>query len=455
MLTVESDESLVCVEVPGKVENPDRLVKMIGGTENLCKTFFDKNRRLELRFRPEDPHCKPTCGERVTSTSYLLRVKVMKRKKGSQGSNTSDDGEEIKLLPEIISPVTITYKFSNLCDFQYLPFQKKKDVSGDGKTFESILDLVRVIKLERADWMTRDLEKTPLFLPPAAFSRMDTVQDYSFRRDVSNLKAVSQMPQNIIGRTRQRRSHHAIFVMYDVDQVPDVPKENASKQIQVKFIQKDDFEKVKLKFQEHPVWSKNALTILADISQERLKYILPAVAYYFTTGPWRNFWVRLGYDPRKDPGAAIYQSLDYRVRVEGGISQKVKAKRNYANYLLPYKATNWSKPKVSLIQCGSELNPKEAKTDSDSNKDNMYLFRPGLVPPYRQMFYMYKHIQVEEAQTLMAASLKPPGSTCDEKNGWYHSGLDAKLRDILTKEIKKVIQAETKLEDLLEDEAEK
>jgi len=44
------------------------------------KTINDKSRRLELRFRPDDPHCKPTCGERVPTTSYLLRVKVMKRK---------------------------------------------------------------------------------------------------------------------------------------------------------------------------------------------------------------------------------------------------------------------------------------------------------------------------------------------------------------------------------------
>ena len=38
------------------------------------------------------------------------------------------------------------------------------------------------------------------------------------------------------------------------------------------------------------------------------------------------------------------------------------------------------------------------------------------------MFYMYKHILVQEAQELMAANLKPPGSTCDEKNGWFNTG---------------------------------
>jgi general transcription factor 3C polypeptide 5 (transcription factor C subunit 1) len=72
--------------------------------------------------------------------------------------------------------------------------------------------------------------------------------------------------------------------------------------------------------------SKNALAAKAQISPDRLKFIIPAVAYYFTTGPWRNLWIRFGYDPRKDRSSAKYQSLDYRVRVEGGITHKVKKK---------------------------------------------------------------------------------------------------------------------------------
>ena len=42
---------------------------------------------------------------------------------------------------------------------------------------------------------------------------------------------------------------------------------------------------------------------------------------------------------------------------------------------------------------------------------------------------------------------KPDGGTCDEKNGWFNLGVDAKLREILTKQIKQVILAETKIED--------
>ena len=60
-------------------------------------------------------------------------------------------------------------------------------------------------------------------------------------------------------------------------------------------------------------------------------------------------WVRFGFDPRATRTSAPYQTLDYRVRLEGGARHKVKAKRSYANYLLPYKAMNWSKPKTSVI----------------------------------------------------------------------------------------------------------
>ena len=55
------------------------------------------------------------------------------------------------------------------------------------------------------------------------------------------------------------------------------------------------------------------------------------------------------YDPREESCASELQTLDYRVRLQGGARHKVKAKRSYANYLLPYKAMNWSKPKTSVI----------------------------------------------------------------------------------------------------------
>jgi len=184
---------------------------------------------------------------------------------------------------------------------------------------------------------------------------------------------------------------------------------------------------------------------------ERLKFMLPALAYYFTTGPWRNQWVRFGYDPRTDPTAAMYQTLDYRVRLQGGARHQVAAKRSYANYLLPYKAMNWSKPKTSVIQktsfpgCepgkgGAGGGVEEGQEEEQQKMKDVYLFREGRIPPYRQMFYQYGDLQVALAQELLASSSRL--DRCDEKSGWFPSGTEERLRDLLTQNINNRISAD-------------
>ena len=50
------------------------------------------------------------------------------------------------------------------------------------------------------------------------------------------------------------------------------------------------------------------------MTPDHYKVVLPTVAYFFTTGPWRSLWVKMGYDPKKDPSAKKYQLVDFRVR---------------------------------------------------------------------------------------------------------------------------------------------
>ena len=67
-------------------------------------------------------------------------------------------------------------------------------------------------------------------------------------------------------------------------------------------------------FEEKPVWSRTALAAhLPSVKLHVISAALPVVAYYFVSGPWRSTWVRFGYDPRTDPRAKIYQTLDVRV----------------------------------------------------------------------------------------------------------------------------------------------
>ena len=48
--------------------------------------------------------------------------------------------EEIKLVPEVVAPVSLTFKFHNLCDFQYLPAVRKKVSRRDNLEFGNLTD---------------------------------------------------------------------------------------------------------------------------------------------------------------------------------------------------------------------------------------------------------------------------------------------------------------------------
>jgi len=459
---------LVCIEYPGLVHNVDKAVATLGGLATIGQVVAEPNRRLELRYRPSDVYCKPACGERHHGSAFLLKVRRMRLKKGREGQGKP----QVKMECKVEGTVEVSYRFTNLCDFQYLPMARNpidEAVNLDNDQTEpvdpvpetpshlSIYDQVYFKRLVDSNWLDTP---APLFIPPAAFSRMDLPQDYQYRREAAaaSEKAVAT-PHNIIGRTRQRRSHHAIFVTFDVEQVPTKPRDVALNQLKLKFIDQERFQLVKEKFSERPAWSKNALNAITRISAERLKFMLPALAYYFTTGPWRNQWIRFGYDPRKHSESSKYQTLDYRVRLQGGARHKVTAKRSYANYLLPYKAINWSKPRTSVINktsfpgaeqmIGEDAEEGEKEKEKNEKLLDVYLFREGRIPPYRQMFYQYGDLQLESVQLMLAACTM--STKCDEKSGWYPSGTEEKLREILTQNINSKLTEERMEEEEEED----
>lgn len=150
-------------------------------------------------------------------------------------------------------------------------------------------------------WLKNDV---PYFLPPAAFSRMDTVQQYIPKTEVNS------SPE----KTRKRRAGFLNFVDFSTQEVPSKPPTGIETAMKVKFIQNVHFEQIRQIFEERPIWSKNAIMYKTKFSSQQLKILLPAVSYYFVNGPWKILWVKLGYDPRNDISARIYQILDYRVR---------------------------------------------------------------------------------------------------------------------------------------------
>lgn len=154
------------------------------------------------------------------------------------------------------------------------------------------------------------------FMPPAAFARMDT-PSRMFRREVPKTSDVAEDKfSELIGRTRTRFRKPAFYIPFSITAaVPLQAPSHLSEFLLLKFVTVEQFNMVKELFNRRPIMTKMFISYETRISNEKLKYIMPLLSYYYTTGPWRVMWVRFGYDPRKDFESRYYQQLDYRARL--------------------------------------------------------------------------------------------------------------------------------------------
>ncbi|KAL1124661.1 hypothetical protein AAG570_001285 [Ranatra chinensis] len=428
----QGSQELVCIEYPGIVNNVDKMLDTLGGLHEVSMVYSERNRRLELRFRPDDIYCKPACGDRSKTNGILLKAKVLRKK----NRMNSEEEETIVKSIEIIGRATTTFKFKSSCDFQFLPME-----IGENGKMESLRHTLIPSRVD-GDHILKWLEEPcKYFLPPAAFSRIDSMSNntYSYRREA---KSEHDTSGALIGRTRKRRSGHAIFVSFNVPNVPVKPREKALKFLELKMLSGHQLETVQKCFKERPIWSKLALMCTTGFQQDHLKYLLPAVAYYFVTGPFRIMWVRFGYDPRKDPNSRIYQTLDYRIRAPGGLLNLVKAKRSYANCLLPSKSSHSTAKSVVI---GSDVPPDEVSDTTGPIAPDAFKFLTTKIPAARQMFYQYCDVKAPEIETMLARLPKVrPGKQCDPRLGWLPPNFDNQCREIINGHVIKLLKKEVK-----------
>ncbi|XP_037548560.1 general transcription factor 3C polypeptide 5 [Nematolebias whitei] len=434
-LELRDKKRLVCVEYPAVVSSVDKMLETLGGEQTISKSFSDPNRRLELRFRPQDPFCHYVCGNRLSSSNLLLKVRRRVRKK---------DPNDAEIQMDVVGIVGTTYKFQGMTDFQYLAVH-----SQDGKS-TSLYDKIVLRKPENEEFFNQDV---PYFLPPAIFSRLDCPVDYFYRADSqanSTSRQVS-VSKNFIGLNRARRPHNAIFVSFTDPLVPTECLEAAKvkwTRFCLKESDKQNEEKMKTMFESRPIWSRNALKANLNIHPEKLKLLLPVYAYYMVTGPWRSLWVRLGYDPRKSTESKKYQLLDFRVRCSSKHGYllpdiPVKTKRSTLSYNLPITMNKAGPQAASMMDIPSQDGPSTSRDSAPVSyqlKESNYIFREGLLPPHRQMFYQLCDLEVDSVKELIELnSGKEQG--CDERDGWCVVGTTDKLRDIISTMIKKVVRA--------------
>ncbi|KAL6254602.1 hypothetical protein P5V15_014652 [Pogonomyrmex californicus] len=527
------DKKLICIKYPGNVVNIDRAIETLGGISSISMIVDLPNRRLELRFRPNDGYSKPTCGDRHSTNGFLLRVRIKKNKILQVESTTLDfiksksmniinlnntfwctsfsrenldtssssknkynykdnisnlvnqeqncnissmhynsektvqkkyaaddinnlhdicinknsskrkkhvssiiDNNKYENLSQetdykvphlkILGRIDTEFKFTNLCDFQYIPITQSRS---NPKKLECIYNLIYPTGIPLYSWLKNDV---PYFLPPAVFSRMDTVQQYIPKTEIDS------NPENV-GKIKKCHAGFPNYIYFSTSEVPTVPPKGIETAMKVKLLQNTHLEQVRQLFKERPIWSKNAIMYKTQFTSEQLKILLPSVAYYFMTGPWRIMWIKLGYDPRQDINARKYQTLDYRLKAMHGLGSTVRCKRNYSNYTLPYKSAPVSKQKPAILTATSSQ--KQNLKKERHLHENVYIYREGMVPPSRQMFYQYCDVLVGEIQEMLAKLPDPlPGIRCHEKRGWLPTGFDVQCREILNKQVRAVLR---------------
>nr|XP_019554547.2 general transcription factor 3C polypeptide 5 [Aedes albopictus] len=402
-------KELVCIEYPGVVRNPDRMMETLGGAAELSTAICAEKRRLELRFRPESIYSKPAFGDRSHKTGLVLRIKTLRKR--SQPNEV-----EIRSL-EIAGRVGLVFKFESMCDFQLLPAFRNKTTTAVECMYEQL-----VPKGASTTALADDgSDNVPYFLPPITFSRFDTAQMSIFK--------TKEILADMLGATekeRARRTKHGIYVPFNLtDPLPTEANALALETIKNRNVKEEVIEMVTKKFEERPIWTKTALKGNLQLSEEDIRYLLPSMAFYFVNGPWRGTWVRFGYDPRKLFESRYYQLLDFRIRAIGAMHDKVKVKRTQK----PIRpCMRFSNP------ASNSRDPSKLSVNRTAGNQSDYVFSMDTLPQVRIIFYQYCDVRVPRIQQMLEKIPTPTmgGAACDEKTGWLPPRFDEQCRDILT-----------------------
>ncbi|KAM7092316.1 general transcription factor 3C polypeptide 5 [Molossus nigricans] len=441
------ERRLVCVEYPGMVRDVSKMLSTLGGEEGVSRIYADPTKRLELYFRPKDPYCHPVCANRFSTSSLLLRVR--RKTKRQEGVPGPEPHPQVTFDVEILGIVPTIYKFQGMSDFQYLAVHTEA-----GGHHRSMYDKVLMLRPEKEGFFHQEL---PLYIPPPIFSRLDTPADYFYRPETQHREGYNNPPapgENLIGLSRARRLHNAIFVNFEGDEVPEQPMEAAVqtwRRICTNPIDRKVEEELRKLFDIRPIWSRNAVRTNISVHPDKLKVLLPFMAYYMITGPWRSLWIRFGYDPRKHPEAKIYQVLDFRIRcgMKYGYASNempVKAKRSTYNYSLPITVKKTSSQLVTMHDLKQGLGPagtaggRKSASNKYKLKDSVYIFREGALPPYRQMFYQLCDLNVQELQRIIHRN-DGAEETCTERDGWCLPKTSDDLRNAMSLMIRQTIRS--------------
>ncbi|XP_033517611.1 transcription factor tau subunit sfc1-like isoform X5 [Nicotiana tomentosiformis] len=260
------------VHYPAYPSSMERAIETLGGIQGIVKARTSQSNKLELHFRPEDPYSHPAFGELRHRNNFLLKISKTKVRDvetadNSCGISMQSSGSPVNCEQEI-SRVEHSLAAEKVNESRWLS-------AGASKEFE----VQNTTKLQIKITCTK--KKTRGALPAKLGA------SWLFCLTFIQIPKPVDWEKHILQGSEDWRRQKVVSEL----------------------------------FEERQIWVKESLAErLRDgglkLGESRIKRLLFRVAYYFSSGPFRRFWIRKGYDPRKDPESRIYQNIDFRVLPE-------------------------------------------------------------------------------------------------------------------------------------------
>ncbi|XP_062082651.1 uncharacterized protein LOC133788969 isoform X2 [Humulus lupulus] len=332
------------VHYPGYPSSMSRAVETLGGVQGIQTVRNLQSNRLELHFRPEDPYSHPAFGDFRPCNNLLLRISKSKSTNGQtsvvsdnvglRGGNTLDDrtqtgepksrsvasteeaqvqapeADQTDISAVIVARVPEAYYFDGMADYQHV-VAVHADVARRKKR--------KWIEVEphneKGDLLGVDEEDVMTIVPPL-FAPKDIPENLVLRPSV--VLSPKKNQEEVVQPDCEVDMEPVLGIDFNINEIPKsinwedyMPQGSTPWESQMA---------VSNLFDERPIWIKRALNErLLDkgfnFVDNMLRRLLSRVAYYFSSGPFQRFWIRRGYDPRKDPESRIYQRIDFRVHL--------------------------------------------------------------------------------------------------------------------------------------------
>ncbi|TDL29471.1 hypothetical protein BD410DRAFT_24170 [Rickenella mellea] len=431
------------VQYPGYVKSSSvpLAVQSLGGQSSLDRAFrrsATKNEALlELNLRPGNPFAHPIPGDVVGTNNILLKITKRKRRR----INTEDEviGD---FTAEAVGVIPKTVRFRSMADYQYMP-----NVDDPVTQLRFAMDRMDVqaiknytIPTEKEDYTTRThtsvgeddhmdgtSERSNLRLPPPPiFSRQGIPQLYNYK--ANNMSVLTTVVDPETGEERKRlinkskwRGYGPSTISFAEQGVPTNPPQNV--QDAADSANLNVLATLKKLFEERPCWTRAALNNQLNATEIRevqnSKILIPLVGYVFQDGPWRDTLVRLGYDPRDDPNARLFQRIYFRNLNHPVVRPSVITRRQEGRHAVAVLArnTNEEQEQNRDVPSDNTSRPQSHIFDGVTLSNEVAAFQLCDVhdPMLKGM------IEDEEAVR----------DVCNERDGWYTTHAFERIKDVL------------------------